>query len=64
MSYSVRCWEPALKVKLCEGGWQLPEVLQSDEPCEDTLSPPITGVEVYCEDSGISGTDLPMLGTP
>lgn len=61
--YVVRCWEPALKVKICEGGWLLPEILQSDEPCEETMVPDISGVEVYCESQAITGTDLP-LGIP
>lgn len=48
MSYEVRCF-PVKPIKICEGGWQVPEVLRSSEPCE---TPEITGngdlVEVYC----------------
>ena len=48
IKYDVKCY-PVIPVKICEGGWQLPEVLRSYENCDVT---PVTGaieeVEVYC----------------
>ena len=37
MSFKVKCFEPALPIKICEGGWQVPEVLRSYEECEDIV---------------------------
>jgi hypothetical protein len=62
MKYNIKCF-PVIPVKICEGGWQLPEVLRSYEECS---VPPITGeaeyIEVYCS-RGDSGVNLEINDT-
>lgn len=75
IKYDVKCY-PVIPVKICEGGWQLPEVLRSYENCDVT---PVTGaieeVEVYCsgKQQGVNITiddtirniiEEPIIGVP
>ena len=58
MSEIFACTFPAtaFPVKVCEGGDQLPEILQSQEPCDPIEGETTTIIDPHCDDTvGING---------
>jgi hypothetical protein len=62
MKYDIKCFSPAKLIKICEGGWQVPEVLRSYEECESIEEVIGEPIPTYCTSEEI-GVNLAIENT-